>query len=320
MRVAFPTLVVALSAIGANSFTIPLFMTTGLFQKKAQNADGLYKNEVIKISLPDIEDLISKIKKVSPLALRAFEEGNNLKDSYEGFEHLKDNSGLEWKVLEKNQRKTVHCIEKIDNFMQLGFPILRFRSSLTGPCLGEAFADFITTLEQRKKWDVQIADVDEVYSLCDLDTASQILNEQEYGKSSRLGVGHTQTKSAFGISPREQLTLCGVQNFDDGSCVIWGMEMEDRHNYLLPEGKRCTRTKTHIYSTTLTPTGENTFDVEYVLQLDTGGNLPLWITTPVMIITVKSLFKHAESFFADRQGNELQKYLKEDTKVLRGVE
>lgn len=203
---------------------------------------------------------------------------------------------MRWKTIESNKKRTVHHIEKIDNFMGLKVPIIRFRSSLKGPCVSDAFANFIMSLDEREKWDPQIADVRELYPILDLDAANVAMSFGKYGDCCRLGVGYCQTKSAFGISPREQLSLCGVQDFQDGSTVIWGTEMEDWHNHLLPEGERHARAKSHIFSTTLIPTSEDSFDVEYVLQMD-GGGLPSWITTPVIIDTVKGLFRYAENFF-----------------------
>lgn len=236
---------------------------------------------------------------------------------------------LPWKTIEKNPRKTVHSIEKIDNFNGQGAPLLRFRSTLTGPCIGECFANFIMDLDQRRQWDTQIADVTELYPVHDLDSANIAMGFGRYGDCSRLGVGYCLTKAGLGISPREQLTLCGIQDFchdgadnndddDDessgASCVIWGTEMADkRHNDLFPPGTgRHTRAKSHIFATTLTPTSDTTFDVEYVLQLEIGGSLPTWLTTPIVIDSIKSLFRTAEAFFADdRKGSGLDRYLQD---------
>jgi hypothetical protein len=167
-------------------------------------------------------------------------------------------------------------------------------------------------LEQRKKWDTQIANVTELYPVNDLDSANIAMGFGRYGDCSRLGVGYCQTKAGLGVSPREQLSICGIQEFADSSCVIWGTELAERHNHLLPAGRRHTRAKSHIFSTTMTPTSENTFDVEYVLQMEIGGNLPTWLTTPVLIDSVKSLFRTAEGFYADdKTGGALDRFIKE---------
>ena len=178
---------------------------------------------------------------------------------------------------------------------------------MKGPCDGEAFANFMTNLDDRKKWDAQIDNVYEAYPILDLDSVN-IAMGFKYGDCSRLGVGHCVTKANFGIDAREQLTLCGINDFADGSCIIWGTEMEEWHNHLLPPGKRVTRAKSHIFSTTLIPTGTDTFDVEYVIQLDIGGKLPNWMTTPIIIDNVKKLFRCSQDFFLNKDG-ELEKFL-----------
>jgi hypothetical protein len=268
------------------------------------------KTEGVEIELPDFDELFDRIKKVSPLARQVIEDDGTGK---RGFEHVNDSSDMKWKSIERRAKNTVHQIDKVDNYMKLGPPLLRFRASLKGPCIGKPFADFIMTLDERERWDDQIASVDELYPI-DVAETSHLIGEGKFGDCSRLGVGYCKTKAAFGISPREQLTICGVQDFADGSVVIWGTEMEEDHNHLLPEGKRHTRAKSHIFCTTLTPTGDDTFDAEYILQMETGG-LPAFITTPVMIDTVKSLFRHAEAFYAGGEGSELELYLSENTKA-----
>lgn len=114
----------------------------------------------------------------------------------------------------------------------------------------------------------------------------------------------------MGIDAREQLTICGINNFQDKSCLIWGTEMESWHDHLLPPGDRHTRAKSHIFSTTMMPTGPNSFDVEYVLQLDIGGKIPTWMTTPIVIDNVKKMFKCAQGFYLNKDG-QLEKFLAE---------
>eukprot|EP01083_Nonionella_stella_P133341 405365_1 len=103
------------------------------------------------------------------------------------------------------------------------------------------------------------------------------------------------------IDGREQLTLCGVQKFPNGGYSIWGKELEERHNHLLPDCQRHVRSKSHVFSVTLMPTREDAFEVEYVLQLEVGGNLPYFLTTPILIDTIKGMFRHAESQFKDEK-------------------
>lgn len=219
-------------------------------------------------------------------------------------------SNLQWKNIEANKRKVVHQIQKIDQFQGHPAPILRFRASLEGPCHGELFANFIMDLEQRKRWDSQIEQVYEIHPLKDLESANAAMGWGKFGDCCKLGIGYCQTKAGFGISPREQLTLCGIQNFDCGSTVVWGVEMEENHNHLFPDGERHTRAKSHIFSTTLTPTSPNTFDVEYVLQLEIGGNLPTWLTTPVMLDTIKKLFRTADACYRGKCDT-LENFVKE---------
>lgn len=113
----------------------------------------------------------------------------------------------------------------------------------------------------------------------------------------------------MGITAREQLTLCGIQDFQDGSCIIWGTEMEEWHNHMLPPGPRHTRAKSHIFTTTLTPTSDNSFDVEYVLQLQIGGKIPVFLTAPIVTETVKNLFKTADQYFRGKDGD-LREFIK----------
>jgi hypothetical protein len=229
---------------------------------------------------------------------------------------------LKWKTVESNKRRTVHQIDRIDNFQGHQAPIVRFRSTLDGPCVsecfakspsfvGESFASFVMNLEDRKKWDAQIEQVYEIYPINDLDWANIAMDFGRYGDCARLGVGYSQTKANLGITPREQLTLCGIQDFPDGSCMIWGIEMEDWHDHLMPEGPRHTRAKSHLFSTTLTPTSDGSFDVEYVLQLDIGGNIPTFFTAPIVIDNVKTMFKTVKEFFAQGVGGSLDMLLKE---------
>lgn len=321
----FLTLIVPLT----HGFSSALFKEAPVHQHNAPSVI-----EGVEIELPDFDELFDRIQQISPLA-RSVISGAE-RPGFAGIDdacefsseelvpmarpvfltrlHLSTaTENMKWKTAEKNKRRTVHQIDKIDNFNGIPAPILRFRSSLKGPCIGECFAKYIMDLDERKKWDAQIEQVYEIHPIRDLDYANIAMGFGRFGDCSRLGVGYCQTKANLGISPREQLILCGIQDFRDGSCVIWGTEMEDWHNHMLPPGERHTRSKSHIFSTTMTPTGENTFDVEYVLQLEVGGNLPTWLTTPIIIDTVKKLFRTAESFFSGEDG-ELDEYLTEKMK------
>jgi hypothetical protein len=291
----------------ASAFTSALFQQTPTEQQTFPS-----KTDGVEIELPDFDELFGRIQQVSPLARVAIEGGEI--NGKRGFDAIDKTwfPELKWKTIELNKRRVVSQIEKIDNFQGLTAPILRFRSSLEGPCDGEAFANFIMNLEDRKKWDAQIANVYEAYPIHDLDSAN-IAMGFKYGDCTRLGVGHCLTKASMGIDAREQLTICGINEFPEdsnGSCLIWGTEMEEWHNHLFPPGHRFTRAKSHIFSTTLVPTSDSTFDVEYVLQLDIGGNIPSWLTTPIVTDSVKKLFNCAKDFYLNKDGS-LEKFLAE---------
>jgi hypothetical protein len=221
---------------------------------------------------------------------------------------------LKWKRIESNKKGVVYQIDRLDNFQGYSAPMLRFRSSIEGPTVGagEFFGKLIMDLEQRKKWDAQIDDIYELYPINDLDSANIAMGFGRNGDCSKLGVGYCQTKANLGITPREQLFVFGLQDFTDGSCCIWGTEMDTSCDHLLPEGPRHTRATSHLFSATLTPTSETSFDIEYILQMDIGGNVPKFLTTPVIINTVKNLFGTAKKEFAAvGEGGALDAHLQE---------
>lgn len=295
----------ALVVSHAEGFGSPIFQEVATLQRTAPS-----KTEGVEIELPDFDEMFGRIQTVSPLARLAVEGGGSGEGG--GFGKV-DDSGLKWKKVGGNKRDLVHQIDKIDNFQNLGPPLLRWRASLEGPCHGLMFADFIMNAEKRQAWDPQIENVCELYPINDLDAANIAMGFGKYGDCQKLGVGYTKTKAhPIGISPREQLTLCGIQNFDDGSALIWGTEMEEWHNHLLPAGDRLTRARSHLFSIAVVPTGENSFDAEYSLQLDFGGNLPHWLTSPIVIDSVKGMFGVAQPFFNKGEGSELHEYLKEE--------
>lgn len=263
--------------------------------------------------MPDFEEMFGRIQAVSPLARLIVEGGGSGEGG--GFAKVDDTpiEGLPWKNLEKKKRKLVHQVDKIDNFQNLGPPLLRWRSSMKGPCNGKAFAEFIMNTERRRSWDPQVDNVCELYPMNDLDAANIAMGFGKYGDCQTLGVGYTLTKQhPLGISPREQLTLCGIQNFDDGSALIWGTEMEEWHNHLMPAGERRERAKSYLFSIALVPTGENTFDAEYSLQVDFGGSLPHWMTSNIVLDSVKGMFKVAQPFFEAGEGSECDELIKKE--------
>jgi len=273
------------------SFKIPLFTET---PKEVPS-----KVEGTKIALPNFEELFGRIQTVSPLARHLINGHDG------GLEEMDSEDVFDWKIIDKNKKGV--CIDKIDNFQSKNAPIIRFRASIEGPCIPERFANLIMDCDARKKWDVSIAQVYEAYPIYDLDMANIILGPR-LGDCSRLGVGYCQTKQSV-VSPREQLTLCGIQDFKNGGSIIWGTEMEETENHLFPPGKRHVRARSHIFSTTLTPTGPNSFDVEYVLQLAIGGNIPVFMHAPVVTETVSQMFVYAKKYFSGGEDSELSKYI-----------
>jgi len=273
------------------SFKIPLFTETPKVVPS--------KVEGTTISLPNFEELFGRIQTVSPLArhlIKGYDGGMEAMDSEDIFE---------WKIIDRNKKGV--RIDKIDNFQDKNVPILRFRTSIEGPCIPERFATLVMDCDARKKWDISIAQVYEAYPIYDLDKANIMLGPT-LGDCSRLGVGYCQTKQSV-VSPREQLTLCGIQDFKNGGSIIWGTEMEDSENHLFPPGKRHVRARTHIFSITLTPTGPQSFDVEYVLQLAIGGNIPGFMHAPVVTKAVSEMFVYAKKYFAGGEDSELAKYI-----------
>jgi len=283
------------------AFNSPLFV-----QDVALKVPPTKTKTGIEIELPDFDELFGRIEKVSPLAQLAMQNRDG------GFFALDESTpnDLKWKKVEERPKNIVQKIEKIDNFQNLHAPLLRFRGSLQGPLSADAFADFITDIHHRKRWDVNIDNVQELYPVQDLNEINQIIDTSKYGVCTKLGVGYCQTKKNFVIDSREQLTMCGIQRFPTtGAAIIWGTEMEDRHNYLFPKNtERHTRARSHLFCATLVPTDEDSFDVEYVLQLDSGWNLPTFLTTPVIIDAVKSTFKYAKEFYAGGFDGEIDSY------------
>mmetsp|Transcript_29292 Transcript_29292/g.41472 ORF Transcript_29292/g.41472 Transcript_29292/m.41472 type:complete len:319 (+) Transcript_29292:60-1016(+) len=286
----------------SDAFAAPIFQEIATQQKTAPS-----KEQGVEIELPNFDELFGRLQAVSPLAKVAIQQPGG---ALRGFHAIDDTSGLRWKSLESNSKRLVHQVDKIDDFQGLGCPIIRLRSTIDGPCVNEAFAAFIMDVDERAKWDPSIGQVCERYPIKDLDMANVAMGFGKYGDCVKLGVGYCQTKSYGPVSGREQLTLCGIQEFQDGSAVVWGTEMEPWHNHLFPPGERLPRSKSHLFSIAIVPTSENQFDVEYCLQIDVGG-IPNWITTPILIETIKGMFGHAQKFYG---GEQIQKYIEEHPK------
>lgn len=272
-----------------------------LFQKQPTLQQTVpSKSDGVDIELPDFEELFSRMQSVSPL-LR-----NVLDGTPGGLTSVEEVTDLPWRRVESHAIGPVRSIDRIDNFQGHPAPLLRFRSSLEGPCVGEVMANFIMQVDERKKWDDQIDQVYEIHPIHDLDYANMAMGYGRFGECSRLGVGYCKTKPNLGVDSREQLTLCGCQDFVDGGCIVWGVELEEWHNHMFPPTERHTRAKSHLFCTTLQPTSDNSFDVEYVLQLEIGGRIPQWMSTPLVVSSVKRMFHHAAKVYGS---DEIQQYL-----------
>lgn len=302
IKVHLSFLLFSIYSLGCLGYAPSVLPPESVVLKEFRPRTNPFVREGLDIGFTDYDELFSKIQEVSPLAKNVIERrANGL-----GLQGIDKNADkLTWRTIESNTRGVVHEIQRLEKYNGILTPLLRFRASLEGPCLGGMFGQYIVDLEQRRKYDAQIANVNELH-LGDIDSANIAMGFGKYGDCSRLGVGYAQTKSGV-VSPREQLYLYGLQEFSDGSSIIWGTEMDEKHNHLFPAGQRHTRAKSHLFAATLSPTGEDSFDVEYVIQMDIGGNIPQFLTNPVMISTVKSLFDVAAKEF--RQEKSVQAYL-----------
>lgn len=233
------------------------------------------------VALPDLPQLWEQVQQLSPLAKRVFSGQVNGK----GLASIdaKQDEVFQWKrVHTKNGR----LVEKLDNFQERGAPLLRFRASLPIPCVGEYFGHALMDSSTRKKWDAQLDQVKEVETVED---AHLLIRDQLPGETKHLGVGYCKTLASMGISAREQLFTYGMQAMRDGSQFLWGVSA-NHHDHLWPTAPAATLATQHLFCATLTPTSSESMDVEYLLQLDIGGNVPQFLTTPVMIDTIHNLF------------------------------
>ena len=95
-----------------------------------------YQQDGVEIELPNLVLLFDRITQASPLAKQVIEHGND-GDGRLGFEFVDDeHPEVLWRKVESNKRKTVHKIEKADSFQNVKVPLLRFRSTINGPCIG----------------------------------------------------------------------------------------------------------------------------------------------------------------------------------------
>ena len=251
----------------------------------------------VKLKVPNFDVLFEEILKVSPLAKQAAFDS---KPRGLGGIGKSSDECYKWKVIEHNSNRLVSEVAKIDNFQNKKVPLVRLRSSIKGPTYkaGFCFSELISVAKLRQAHDSTNAQVYNIYSAADLGEVQAFVPPQ-YGKTVLFGIGYTKTKQSV-VSPREQLTLCGLQEFPSGASILWGVELEEDQNYLMPENEpnRTPRSTSHLFAKTVIPTSENEFDVEYCLQIDLGG-FPGWLTGPVVIDAVKRCFRYAGKYFGE---------------------
>ena len=191
-----------------------------------------------------------------------------------------------WKTLEGTPnpprptsatRGRAYSVETLPGYVPTS-QLLRFRARMSGFVDALKFSSLLTTSEHRKRWD---ATVDDVYKVSDFDFVPPLP-----GVVAECGVGYCRTRKALAglVSPREQLTLCGVQE-GVGGAVIWAFELPGGYTDgagLWPTEGRLTRASTDIFCASLIQR-EGCFEVEYLLSLDVGGGVPRWATTPVIV-------------------------------------
>ena len=252
----------------------------------------------VDLKVPDFPTLFDQICEVSPLAKQAFTD-----DNPGGFQAVKSSDDVhKWKVTDNTPKRLVSHVDKIDNFQNNGVPLLRLRSTLHGPAKkrGLCLSGLICEQDLRRRHDATCDIVDTIYSAASLDDVKELQANARYGEPTLFGVGYTKTKKSV-VSPREQLTLCGLQEFASGASVTWGVELEEDQNYLFPKDQpqRMPRTTTHLLVMTAIPRpGEenDAFDVEYLLQIEIGG-FPAFLTGPVVVDSVKKMFRFADRYF-----------------------
>ena len=135
--------------------------------------------------------LFSRIAEISPLAKQIL-EGRPLG----GFRDLDMTpDSLVWKTAEKNEKRLVHEIERIDNFEGTHTPLIRMRSRLRGPerDRGDRFSRLLTDQEFRVQWDPNCAEIYEMYLADDISDIELVM-EGKFGECRKFGLGYCRTK------------------------------------------------------------------------------------------------------------------------------
>ena len=150
----------------------------------------------VEMILPDFDVLFSRIAEISPLA-RQILEGRDLG----GFKDLDSTpDSLSWKTVEKNDKRLVHEIDRIDNFEGTHTPLIRMRSRLKGPerNRGDRFSRLLTDEEFRVQWDPNCAEIYEMYLADDIADVDMVM-EGKFGKCQKFGLGYCRTKKVSKI-------------------------------------------------------------------------------------------------------------------------
>ena len=145
----------------------------------------------VNLILPDFDVLFSRIADISPLAKQIL-EGRPLG----GFRDLDMTpDSLVWKTVEKNEKRLVHEIDRIDNFEGTHTPLIRMRSRLRGPehDRGDRFSRLLTDQEFRVQWDPNCAEIFEVYLADDISDIELVM-EGKFGECRKFGLGYCRTK------------------------------------------------------------------------------------------------------------------------------
>ena len=150
----------------------------------------------VDLTLPDFDVLFSRIAEISPLA-RQILEGRDL-GGFKDLDSIPDS--LSWKTVEKNEKRLVHEIDRIDNFEGTHTPLIRMRSRLKGPerNRGDRFSRLLTDEEFRVQWDPNCAEIYEMYLADDIADVDMVM-EGKFGKCQKFGLGYCRTKKVSKI-------------------------------------------------------------------------------------------------------------------------